>query len=194
MEQKTSLSQTPAIQQKQDIQQASDVQQILDSQRASIRRITRVSLLAAMALLLSYLETMFPLPFLPGIKLGLANIAVLVALYVCDTKSAAEVALVKVLAAGFLFGSPMMLAYSFAGTVLAFFAMATLAKVPSLSVTFISMVAAILHNAGQLFIAAIVLQTPAVFLLNFPVLAIAACVTGAITGVIATALVKEFAK
>lgn len=71
------------------------------------RRLARVSLLCACALVLSYLETMIPLPIaVPGIKLGLANVAVVVALYALDVKSAAAVALVKVFASGFCLARP----------------------------------------------------------------------------------------
>ena len=149
------------------------------------RRLARVSLLCACALVLSYLETMIPLPVaLPGIKLGLANVAVVVALYTLDVKSAGAVALVKVLASGFLFGSPMMLAYSLGGTVLAFVGMVVLAAVPGVSLVPVSMLAAVLHNVGQLGVAAMALQTPAVFI-NLGVLGVAACVTGGITGAVA---------
>ena len=149
------------------------------------RRLARVSLLCACALVLSYLETMIPLPVaVPGIKLGLANVAVVVALYTLDVKSAGAVALVKVLASGFLFGSPMMLAYSLGGTVLAFVGMVALAAVPGVSLVPVSMLAAVLHNVGQLGIAAMALQTPAVFI-NLGVLGVAACVTGGITGAVA---------
>ena len=65
----------------------------------------RVGVLAALALVLSYVETFIPLPLpVPGIKLGLANIVVLMALETMDVKSAALIALIKVIAAGFLFG------------------------------------------------------------------------------------------
>ena len=149
------------------------------------RRLARVSLLCACALVLSYLETMIPLPVaVPGIKLGLANVAVVVALYTLDVKSAGAVALVKVLASGFLFGSPMMLAYSLGGTALAFVGMVTLAAVPGVGLVPVSMLAAVLHNVGQLGVAAMVLQTPAVFI-NLGVLGVAACVTGSITGAVA---------
>lgn len=149
------------------------------------RRLARVSLLCACALVLSYLETMIPLPVaVPGIKLGLANVAVVVALYTLDAKSAGAVALVKVLASGFLFGSPMMLAYSLGGTALAFVGMIALAAVPGVGLVPISMLAAVLHNVGQLGVAAMALQTPAVFI-NLGVLGVAACVTGGITGAVA---------
>lgn len=149
------------------------------------RRLARVSLLCACALVLSYLETMIPLPVaVPGIKLGLANVAVVVALYTLDVKSAAAVALVKVFASGFLFGSPMMLAYSLGGTALAFIGMVALAAVPGVGSVPVSMLAAVLHNVGQLGVAAMALQTPAVFI-NLGVLGVAACVTGGITGAVA---------
>lgn len=149
------------------------------------RRLARVSLLCACALVLSYLETMIPLPVaVPGIKLGLANVAVVVALYTLDAKSAGAVALVKVFASGFLFGSPMMLVYSLGGTVLAFIGMAALAAVPGVGLVPVSMLAAVLHNVGQLGVAAMALQTPAVFI-NLGVLGVAACVTGGITGAVA---------
>ena len=154
---------------------------------ADIERLASCSLLAAVALVLSYLETMIPLPVaLPGVKLGLANVAVAVALFTLDARAAAGVAAVKALASGLLFGSPTMLAYSFGGTALAFAGMAGLAAIPGVGLVPVSMVAAILHNAGQLAVAALLLQTPTVFV-NLPVLAVAACVTGGVTGAVGEA-------
>lgn len=150
-----------------------------------VQRLARVSLLAACALVLSYIETMIPLPVaIPGIKLGLANIAVVVALFTLDIKSAAAVCAIKVLASGFLFGSPMMLAYSLGGSALAFAGMTALSLVPGVGMVPVSMLAAVLHNAGQLGVAALALGTPSVFV-NMGVLGIAACVTGGITGAVA---------
>lgn len=154
-----------------------------------IRRLSQVALLSALALVLSYLETMIPLPFaVPGIKLGLANIAVLVALYLCDVRSATLVMLIKVLASGFLFGSPLMLAYSAGGTLLAFAGMLVCRAIPWIDLVPTSMVAAILHNTGQLAVAAFFLSTTAVFL-TLPVLAFAACITGLLTGLVAQGVV-----
>lgn len=154
---------------------------------ANTRRLALTSLLSATALVLSYLEAMIPLPVtLPGVKLGLANVAVAVAFYVADARTAGAVAVVKVLASGLLFGSPMMLAYSLGGTALSFAGMALLTLVPGIGLVPVCMVAAILHNVGQLAVAALVLGTPAVFV-NLPVLAIAACVTGSVTGAVAEA-------
>ena len=139
-------------------------------------------MLAALALVLGYVETFIPLPVpVPGIKLGLGNIAVLVALVVLDVRSAAAVALLKVLAAGFLFGNPLMMAYSAAGTLLAFAIIAVLNRIPGISVVLVAIAGAIFHNIGQLAVASVVLRTGLVWA-TAPVLVIAACVTGALTG------------
>lgn len=149
------------------------------------QRLARISLLSALALVLSYIETMIPLPVaLPGVKLGLANVAVVVALLGLDMRAAAAVAVVKVMASGFLFGSPMMLMYSLGGTALAFAGSAAASRIPGLGAVATCMVAAILHNAGQIAVAALLLGTPSV-LLSLPPLALAACATGFVTGAVA---------
>ena len=107
---------------------------------AATQRLARISLLSALALVLSYIETMIPLPVaLPGVKLGLANVAVVVALLGLDVRAAAAVAVVKVVASGLLFGSPMMLAYSLGGTALAFAGCAVVSRIPVLGVVPVSM-------------------------------------------------------
>lgn len=153
------------------------------------RCLTRTALLAAVALVLGFLETMIPLPgALPGMKLGLSNIAVVIALFLVDGKTAAKVAVFKVLATGFLFGSPLMMAYSAAGTALALGAMAGLKRL-GVTVVAVSLVAAVAHNGGQLLVAAWFLGTWAV-LLSAPFLLAAACVTGAATGLVAQRVVE----
>lgn len=151
----------------------------------------RVGVLAALALVLSYAETFIPLPVpIAGVKLGLANIIILVALEAFDFKSACLIAAIKVLAAGFLFGSPLMMVYSALGTLLALLSMAALAKVRGLSVVLVAIVGAIFHNAGQLAVAAAVLRTMLVWY-TMPFLALAACITGALSGMVASYLLAN---
>lgn len=152
----------------------------------------RVGVLSALALVLSYVETFIPLPVpVPGIKLGLANVVVLIALELLDFKSACAIAAIKVLAAGFLFGNPLMMAYSALGTLLATLGMAPLARVPGLHVALVAVVGAVLHNVGQLAVASLMLGTPLVWA-SFPVLVVAAVVTGALTGAFARYLLDNF--
>ena len=158
-----------------------------------IDRLAKIGLLSSLALVLSYLETMVPLPVaLPGVKLGLANVAVVVALFVLDWRSAAAVAAAKVVASGLLFGSPVMLAYSLGGMALAFSGMLALRAIPGVGAVAVSMAAAVLHNAGQLVVAAIMLKTPAV-IINLAPLSVAALVTGLLTGVVATQAIASVA-
>ena len=156
------------------------------SRGTRIRRLTDIALYSALALVLSWLESMIPLPVaIPGVKLGLANVAVLVAFFALDARGALATAVVKVVASGLLFGSPTMLAYSLGGTALAYVGMLVLTRVRGISAVLVSMVAAILHNTGQLAVAALALSSPSVFL-TLPVLAVAALVTGALSGAVAT--------
>ena len=159
-------------------------------ERHSVERVVQVATLAAVGLVLSYVESMIPLPVaMPGIKLGLSNVAVLVCLYLVDARSAALVALVKVVASGFLFGSPAMIAYSAAGTFLAYLSMLLMVRVLDAGEVATSMVAAIMHDVGQVLVAALALSTSAV-LLMLPPLAVAACVTGALTGMVTRGVVR----
>lgn len=152
-----------------------------------VQRLVNISLLASAALVLSYLESMVPLPVtLPGVKLGLGNVAVAVALFALGPRAAGGVAVAKALASGLLFGSPVMLAYSLGGTALAFCAMVFFQRVVGAGPLAVCMVAAVFHNVGQIAVAAALLGNASV-LLSLPPLAVAACVTGALTGAAASA-------
>ena len=151
-----------------------------------------VGVMAAFALVMSYVETFIPVPVpIPGVKLGLANAVILAALLCMDFKSAFCVALAKVLVAGFLFGSPVMITYSAVGTVFATLAMGAVAKVPGVHPVPVAMVGAVCHNAGQLLVASVLLGTGLVWF-SAPILFCAACAAGALTGVLAKGLADAF--
>ena len=151
-----------------------------------------VGVMAAFALVMSYVETFIPVPVpIPGVKLGLANAVILAALLCMDFKSAFCVALAKVLVAGFLFGSPVMIAYSAVGTVLATLAMGAVAKIPGVHPIPVAMVGAVCHNVGQLLVASVLLGTGLVWF-SAPILFCAACATGALTGALAKGLADAF--
>lgn len=154
------------------------------------RRIAYLALLAALTLVLGYLDAMIPLPVtVPGIKLGLANITVLIALYLMGPKYSFALMLMKVLMTSLIVGAPSMIMYSFTGSMLAFVGMWLLWKTNKVNLFAVSIVMAVLHNLGQIVVAAAVLATPAVFL-NLPIMLIAACITGAFTATIATGVLK----
>ena len=151
-----------------------------------------VGVMAAFALVMSYVETFIPVPVpIPGVKLGLANAVILAALLCMDFRSAFCVALAKVLVAGFLFGSPVMIAYSAVGTVLATLAMGAVAKISGMHPIPVAMVGAVCHNVGQLLVASVLLGTGLVWF-SAPILFCAACATGALTGALAKGLADAF--
>ena len=141
-------------------------------------------------MLLGYAETFVPIP-LPGVKLGLANIAILATLALKDLPGAVCIAAIKVLASGFLFGSPLTMAYAVAGTTLSMLGMAPLSRLRTMRLWMVSVVGSLLHETGQLMVASAILGTDAVWYLS-PVLFAAGCVTGVMCGLLAQQLVDVF--
>ncbi|MDR1422664.1 MAG: Gx transporter family protein [Coriobacteriales bacterium] len=154
------------------------------------QKLAAVALLAATAYALGYVESLIVLPTtIPGVKLGLGNICVLLALYLIDARAACAVMLLKVALSGLLFGSPATLLYSAAGALLAFGGMWLLKAWGALNVVAVSVVAAVLHNLAQVLTAVVLLQTPAIAL-NLPMLTIIACITGIATGTVASRVIS----
>lgn len=147
------------------------------------RRWSHVGALAALAMVLGYLETFVPIP-IPGVKLGLANVAVLLALAQGDIWGACWVAVIKVLAAGLLFGSPITMAYSAVGTALSLMVMVPLSQLRTMRLWMTSILGALAHEAGQLLVAQALLRTPLVWY-SAPLLMAAGCLTGAFCGIVA---------
>lgn len=149
-----------------------------------------IALFAALTLVLGYLEATIPVPVtIPGVKLGLANIAVLIALYLMGPRWALAVMLLKVAVTSLIIGAPSMALYSLAGSSLAYLGMYAAWSFGRLSLVAVSVIAALLHNIGQICAAIAIMQTPAL-LVNLPVMIIAACITGAATGAVALGVLK----
>lgn len=155
------------------------------------RRVAYLALFAALTLVLGYLETMIPLPVtIPGVKLGLANITVLIVLYLMGPRWAGITMLLKIVITSFIIGSPSMILFSFAGSMLAFAGMLVLWRVKTLNLIAVSVVSALLHNLGQLFVAIIVMNSLAI-IINLPIMILAACVTGVMTGTVAKGVLRS---
>ncbi len=152
------------------------------------KQLTTCAILAALALALSYVEGMFPLPVpLPGFKLGLANIVTLFALYTLGAPPALAILLVRVLLGAMFAGNASALIYSLLGGFCAMLVMIGLSRIHKLSVYGVSVGGAAAHNAGQVAAAMLTLgsATPAVYL---PVLLIVAVFSGALTGFVCSLL------
>ena len=152
------------------------------------KQLTTGAILAALALALSYVEGMFPLPVpLPGFKLGLANIVTLFALYTLGAPSALSILLVRVLLGAMFAGNASALIYSLLGGFAAMAVMIALSRARGLSVYGVSIGGAAAHNIGQVAAAMLTLGSaaPAAYL---PLLLVVAVFSGALTGLICSLL------
>ena len=147
-------------------------------------------MLTAVAMILSYVESLLPSVGIPGVKMGLANIAVIFALFRFGWKEAAALSLVRVVLVSLLFGSVGAMLYSLAGAVLSLAVMALLRRIDRFSTAGISVAGGVAHNAGQILMAMLILQTKQ--LLGYlPVLAVSGIAGGVLTGLAAALLIRR---
>ncbi len=152
---------------------------------ANLRRLCACALLGALALILSWVESLIPLPLpLPGVKLGLANLAVLLALELCGRGWAALVLLVKAFLSSLLFAGLGALPYALCGGCLALLIMSLLRDVPGLSPVGVSVAGAAAHGLGQVLLGALLTRTPSLLLYATPLMLVGV-LTGALLGFIA---------
>ncbi len=153
-------------------------------------RITRMGMLVALSLILSYVEMLLPsaLP-IPGIKLGLANIAVVFALYTLSFPDALFISVLRVLISSLLFGNVLSLLYSFSGALLSLLLMALLKTMRAGEVA-VSTAGGVVHNAAQLSVAMLVIKSTAL-IYYLPFLVLSGAVTGFLIGIITRSLMKR---
>ncbi len=121
------------------------------------RKIARRGLLLATAFVLSWLEMQLPYFFtIPGIKLGLTNLPVVMALYILSPLDAFVINLLRIILVSFTFGNMSALMYSLAGGMLSFVIMLLFKCFTKFSMKFVSVLGGISHNAGQVIVAMLV--------------------------------------
>ena len=154
------------------------------------KRLVLLAMLTAVAMILSYVESLLPSVGIPGVKMGLANIAVIFVLFRFGWKEAAALSLVRVVLVSLLFGSVGAMLYSLAGAVLSLAVMALLRRIDRFSTVGISVAGGVAHNAGQILMAMLILQTKQ--LLGYlPVLAVSGIAGGVLTGLAAALLIRR---
>lgn len=160
-------------------------------EKRSAARLTTCALLSALALIVSYIEFLLPLNVgLPGIKLGLANIVVVLALYYLGPQYALLINLIRIALAALLFGSLFSGLYALAGGLVSLAVMVLLKKTGLFSITAVSMAGGAFHNLAQLIVAALVASTSDVFL-YLPVLFIAGIATGIFNGIVSNLVLRK---
>lgn len=158
------------------------------------KKLTFLSLFAALAIVLSYVEMLIPPIYaaVPGIKIGLANIVSIILLYTFTVKEATLAALIRVLTVALIFGNVMTLAFSISGAVLSIVVMWLLKKTNLFSTVGVSIAGGVSHNLGQILVAMLVTATAEIgYYMIF--LCISGIISGTLIG-IAGALVTKYIK
>ena len=155
---------------------------------------SKLSLLAlsvALAMILSFVESQIPaLVAIPGVKVGLANIVVVFALYKLGWKEAAVISLTRVFLVGLLFGNGVSILYSVVGATVSFAAMMLLKHTKVFSYTAVSVAGGVLHNMGQIGMACLLMGTD-VLKYYAPFLVLSGTLAGVVIGLLAAIMVKR---
>ncbi|MBR3961358.1 MAG: Gx transporter family protein [Clostridia bacterium] len=163
--------------------------------KTDTKKLTLIGLLASVALILSFIETLLPplYSFAPGVKIGLPNVIIMFALYRYSLKEAALVSAVRLILSALLFGSAVSFAYSLAGAALSLTVMWAVKKFGLFSTWSVSILGAVCHNLAQVAVAAVLMNTKELFL-YLPVLAISGIITGIAVGLVSALLISKLKK
>ena len=143
-----------------------------------------MAMMIALAMIFSYVETMIPINFgIPGVKLGLANLVIVAAIYLFGGKQAFLISIVRIFLSGFMFGNLASIMYSLAGGLLSLAVMLLLKKTDKLSILAVSVMGGICHNIGQLIVAMLVVENLKL-IFYVPVLLISGFLTGLLIGIV----------
>ena len=157
----------------------------------STKKITTLALTVSLALILSFIESRIPAFIaIPGIKVGLANIAVIFTLYKLGVREAITVSVIRVFLVSMLFGSPVSLIYSISGAVLSLLTMIILKKLTPLTEIAVSVSGGVMHNVGQIAAASFMLETNVV-IYYLPFLMLSGTVAGIAVGVVSGLLIQK---
>lgn len=149
------------------------------------KRVAYCAMLTALAMIFGYVEALIPFGLgIPGVKLGLANIVIVLALYFLPAYQAFAIQLMRIVLVSFLFGNPSMMLYSLAGGMLSFVVMLLMKRGDAFSITGVSIAGGVSHNIGQLIVAVLVVQNLRIAF-YLPVLIMAGLITGCLIGMLA---------
>ncbi len=158
------------------------------------KRVAFLGLMTALCLIFGYIEFLIPINFgIPGIKLGLANIVIVIALYLTTPLEAFLINIVRILLSGFLFGNMMSIVYSLAGGILSFAIMLLLKKIPGFSIFGVSIAGGVSHNIGQIIMAVLILENLAIAY-YLPPLLISGAITGLVIGLLSSRIIPVVKK
>ena len=154
-------------------------------------KVAYTAVLATLALIFSYIESLIPVnAYVPGIKLGLANVVSVVAIYLLSPVYAYMIVFIRTILSGFLFGNLFSIIYSLMGGILSVIVMSFLKKTDKFSIIGISVAGGVFHNIGQLIVAIFAVSQLKLYYYG-PVLIISGIMMGIIVGVLSLIIIKR---
>lgn len=166
----------------------------MKKEKLEIYHVTYMGMLCAAAMIVSYVESLFPIPLgIPGIKLGLANIMTVFVLYRYGFKDAAAIVFVRIVVVGLLFTNIFACAYSLAGGFVSLLGMHLLKKSGVFSMIGVSVAGGVLHNVAQLIVATVLVKELKLVFYG-PVLLVAGCICGLLIGIATAEIQKRLPK
>lgn len=162
--------------------------------RISTKKIALCGVLTALAMIFSYIESVIPVPIpVPGIKLGIANIAVITILYVLGVKEAIVINLLRIVLTSLLFGNVNSFLFSISGASLSLTIMIIMKKLDFFSCIGVSVCGGVMHNIGQIIAAVFIMGSEAI-VFYLPVLIVSGVFTGVVIGVVSGIVAKRVRK
>ena len=162
--------------------------------RISTKKIALCGVLTALAMIFSYIESVIPIPIpVPGIKLGVANIAVITILYELGVKEAIVINLLRIALTALLFGNVNSFLFSISGAVLSLTIMIIMKRLDFFSCIGVSVCGGVMHNVGQIIAAVFIMGSEAI-VLYLPVLIVSGVFTGVVIGVVSGIVAKHVKK
>ena len=159
--------------------------------KTNTKKLVTLALVASVAMVLSAIEMQIPaFTTIPGVKVGLANIAVIFALYRLGAREAITVSLVRIFTLAMLFGNASTLIYSLAGAFLSFTVMILMKGFTKLTTVSVSVAGGLFHNIGQVVTACLIMETAAIAI-ELPWLILSGTIAGVAVGVASALLVKR---
>ena len=155
------------------------------------KRVAYCAMLSALAMVFGYVEALIPFSFgVPGMKLGIANLVIVVSLHLLPTYQVFFIQLIRIVLISFLFGNMSMMMYSLAGGILSFLVMRFVKKTGIFSIIGVSICGGVSHNVGQLIMAVLAVQTIKL-IYYFPMLLIGGLITGWLIGMLAQRILER---
>lgn len=158
------------------------------------KKVAYFGVLLSLSLILSYVESLFPFGFgIPGVKLGLANLVTMIALFCLGARQATLLSVLRVVLSGILFGNVFAIVYSLSGAAFSLIIMILLKGTKKFSVLGVSIAGGVAHNIGQIILATFLMENKA-FFYYIPVLLIVGTVTGMLIGIGSNEVMKRLPK